>query len=133
MEESTESEIREKARARNSFRDAKHAKKMFDELVHCGFIRRIPQDRIEGGGRDPSPRIEINPHVRGSDLSDKRGLRLPTGNKSDKSEGEPHILKMSAEAQEGVYRLEQAKVEGMSPGGSLESVPAFAGKLPDRQ
>ena len=87
MEGSTESEIREKARARNNFRDAKHAKKMFDELVQCGFIRRIPQDRIEDGGRDPSPRIEINPHVRGSELSDKRGLRLPTGNKSEKSAG----------------------------------------------
>ena len=41
------------------------------------------------------------------------------------------LLKMSGEAQEGVYRLEQARVDGMRPGGPLQSVPAFAGKLPD--
>ena len=52
-------------------------------------------------------------------------------NKSDKSEGEPGLLRMSPEAQQGVYRLEQAKIDGMRPGGRLESVPAFAGKLPD--
>ena len=51
-------------------------------------------------------------------------------NSSDKSES-PHLLKMSPEAQEGVYRLEQARVDGMRPGGPLASVPAFAGKLPD--
>jgi len=50
---------------------------------------------------------------------------------SDKSEGGPHLLKMSPEAQEGVYRLERAKVEGIRPGGPLASVPAFGGKLPD--
>ena len=52
-------------------------------------------------------------------------------NKSDKSEGDPYLLKMSPEAQKGIYRLEQAKIDGMRPGGRLESVPAFAGKLPD--
>lgn len=49
---------------------------------------------------------------------------------SDKSE-RFHVLRMSPEAQEGVYRLEQMKVDGMRPGGPLESVPGFAGKLPD--
>lgn len=60
-------------------------------------------------------------------------------NSSDKSEGgvssdlseDFHVLRMSPEAQEGVYRLEEAKVDGMRPGGALESVPGFAGKLPD--
>ena len=56
---------------------------------------------------------------------------LDSPDKSEKSEGQPHILKMSAEAQEGVYRLEQARVDGMRPGGPLQFVPAFAGKLPD--
>ena len=83
---STESEIREKARARKSFRDAKHAGKMFDELERCGFLRRIPQELLPGPGQNPSPRIEINPNLRGSDKSDKSPPPLYADNKSDKSE-----------------------------------------------
>jgi hypothetical protein len=49
----------------------------------------------------------------------------------DKSEGEPHRMKMSPDAQEGVYRLERMRIDGGRPNGKLESVPAFAGKLPD--
>ena len=87
MEGSTESDVREKARARQSFRDVKYAQKMFDELERRGFIRRIPQERVPGPGREPSPRIEINPHyLRGSDFSDKRRFTLSSDNKSDKSE-----------------------------------------------
>ncbi|MCH7532510.1 MAG: DUF3987 domain-containing protein [Gemmatimonadetes bacterium] len=41
------------------------------------------------------------------------------------------VLKMSPEAQEGVYRLEQMRKEGMRPGGPLASIPGWAGKLPD--
>ena len=87
MEGSTESDIREKARARQSFRSAKHAQNMFGELERCGFIRRIPQERVSSPGRKPSPRIEINPTLRGSDFSDKRQFTNHTSNKSDKSEG----------------------------------------------
>ena len=83
MEGSTESDIRERARARQSFRKAGHAKKMFDELARCGFIRRVPQARVEGPGRDPSPRIEINPTLRGSVVSDKSQLTAFTSNKSE--------------------------------------------------
>ena len=87
MEGRTESEIREKARARERFRTAGHAKKMFDELERCGFIRRIPQERVSGPGRHPSPWIELNPTLRGSDFSDKRRFTDFTANKSEKSEG----------------------------------------------
>ena len=87
MEGSTESDIREKARARQSFRSAKYAQNMFGELERCGFIRRIPQERVSSPGRKPSPRIEINPTLRGSDFSDKRQFTNHTSNKSDKSEG----------------------------------------------
>ena len=86
MEGSTESDIREKARARQSFRDAEHARKMFDELERRGCIRRIHQERGDGPGRDPSPRIEVHPTLQGSDKSDKRHRTLMTANKSDKSE-----------------------------------------------
>ena len=87
MEGSTESDIREKARARQSFRDAEYARKIFDELEAHGLIRRIPQERGQGPGHPPSPRIETNPRLRGSDLSDLFGVAPPTDNKSDKSEG----------------------------------------------
>ena len=88
MDGSTESDIRERARGRQSFRDADHARKMFDELEQRGFIRRNSQERVEGAGRNPSPRIEINPnYLRGSDLSDESYHTLSTDNKSDKSEG----------------------------------------------
>jgi hypothetical protein len=86
MEGSTESNIREKARARLCFRDAEYARKLFDELVRRGCIRRIHQERGEGPGRDPSPRIEIHPTLRGSDKSDKNHSTINTGIKSDKSE-----------------------------------------------
>ena len=93
IEGSTESNIREKARARQSFRDAKYAEKMFDELEQRGFIRRIPQERVEGGGRNPSPWIEVNPnYLRGSDLSDKSHRTLSNGNRSEKSEGSEQEL-----------------------------------------
>ena len=87
MESSTESDIREKARARKSFQDAKYAKKMFDELERYGFIRRIPQERVPGPGRKPSPFIEMNPALKGSDFSDKSQFLTITSNKSEKSEG----------------------------------------------
>ena len=92
MEGSTESDIRERVRARQSFRDAEHARKMFDELERRGCIRRIPQDRVEGPGRDPSPRIEVHPTLRGSDFSDKSQFTALSGNKSDKSEGDVEEL-----------------------------------------
>jgi len=88
MEGSTESDIREKARARQSFRNALHAQRMFDELEQRGFIRRILRERVEGPGRNPSPCIEVNPnYLRDSDLSDKSHQRLSTGNRSEKSDG----------------------------------------------
>jgi hypothetical protein len=88
MEGSTESDIREKARARQSFRNALHAQRMFDELEQRGFIRRILRERVEGPGRNPSPCIEVNPnYLRDSDLSDKSHQRLSAGNRSEKSDG----------------------------------------------
>ncbi len=50
---------------------------------------------------------------------------------SERSEGERHLMRMSPEAQRGVHRLEQIKIDAMRPDGPLESVPGFAGKLPD--
>ena len=88
MEGSTESDIREKVRARQSFRSAEHSQKMFDELERRGCIRRIPQERALGPGRNPSPRIEINPTLRGSDFSDKRQSTPYKGNKSEGGVGE---------------------------------------------
>ena len=87
MEGSTESDIRDKARARQSFRDAGYSKKMFDELEQRGFIRRVPQPFAPGPGRPPSPRIEINPNVRGSNLSNLFSVTPQTSNKLEKLEG----------------------------------------------
>ena len=87
MEGSTESEIRERARARERFRDAEHAREIFDGLERRGCIRRVPQPRTSEVGRTPSPRIEIHPSLRGSDVSDKPPSEPPQSNKSNKSEG----------------------------------------------
>jgi len=99
MEGGTESEIREKARARGRFRTVGNAKKMFDELERCGFIRRISQERVSGPGRNPSPRIEMNPTLRGSDFSDKRQFTDFAANKSEKSEGGAGTLVDKMDAQ----------------------------------
>jgi uncharacterized protein DUF3987 len=41
------------------------------------------------------------------------------------------VLTMSPEAQHGVHHLEKLKVAGMRPGGPIESIPGWGGKLPD--
>ena len=104
---STESDIREKARARQSFQDAEHARKMFDELERRGCIRRIPRERVPGPGRNPSPWIEAHPALRGPDFSDKRQFTPHTPNRSDKSEG-------GAGEYENYERLEREAIQAES-------------------
>jgi len=97
MEGCTESEIRERARARTRFRDVEHARTIFDDLEERGCIRRLPQERTAKVGRDPSPRIAIHESLKGSDISEKPGWSQRNGSKSDipeaptglKSETEP--------------------------------------------
>jgi hypothetical protein len=86
MAGNTQSEVRERARARDQFRDADYANELFDQLEKRGCIRRVPQEKNPGPGRDPSPVIEVHPDLLTSDKSEKSPPLALGGNRSDKSE-----------------------------------------------
>jgi len=113
MEGETESNIRERARARQQFRDAEHFRRIFDLLEARGCIRRVPQPRNASTGRDPSPWVEIHPALKASDLSDEPPSEDRQGNKSDKSEASP-IPRMKPEPPANLWEGGPAEPEELS-------------------